>query len=75
MPEEPKRKNNMIEATRIDLKVSYAEREIAKSQGAKWDSDKKTWFIMATSDRDLEKVVFWLPADIQKMVMDAKQVK
>lgn len=30
---------------RIDLKVPFAEKEEAKSLGAKWDPSLKTWYI------------------------------
>lgn len=35
----------IITNNRIYLKVKYADKDEAKSKGARWDADKKSWFI------------------------------
>ena len=35
---------------RIDLAVPYTEKDAAKSKGARWDSEKKVWFIVDVED-------------------------
>lgn len=47
---------------RITLKVPYAEREAAKSAGARWDKDAKSWY--APPGTDMAKIDQWLPKRI-----------
>ena len=35
----------IISTPRIYLKVKYADKDDAKSKGARWDADKKSWYI------------------------------
>ncbi|WP_256581267.1 MULTISPECIES: DUF5710 domain-containing protein [unclassified Pseudomonas] len=44
---------------RIDLKVPFAEKEEAKSLGAKWDPSLKTWYI--PEGVDIGPLAQWLP--------------
>ena len=44
---------------RVYLNVPYAEKDRAKSLGARWDAQAKCWYIGAHIDRSLFKV--WLP--------------
>ena len=41
------------------MKVPYAEKDVAKKLGAKWDSGKKVWYV-----RDVENIkpfMRWIP--------------
>ena len=45
---------------RVDLDVPFAEKEEAKSLGARWDPGRKTWYVPASlSPQPFER---WLPA-------------
>lgn len=37
---------------KIFLNVSYAEKDKAKALGAKWDGEKKSWYITSTQDKN-----------------------
>lgn len=43
-----------------DLKVPYSEKDQAKALGAKWDAQRKTWFV--PDGIDLARFKRWLPA-------------
>ncbi|WP_370446388.1 3'-5' exonuclease [Glaciimonas sp. PCH181] len=45
--------------TRVDLAVSYSDRDSAKSLGAQWDGTRKVWYVMA--GQDLQPFAQWLP--------------
>lgn len=47
---------------RIYLTTTYAERQEAKSLGARWDGDARKWFV--ESDSDLSPFSRWLPSDL-----------
>jgi hypothetical protein len=36
--------------SRIYLNVPYAEKDAAKALGAKWDAERKKWYVPATKD-------------------------
>lgn len=44
---------------RIDIAVSYAEKEQVKALGARWDAARKTWFV--PDGLSLEPFAAWLP--------------
>jgi hypothetical protein len=44
---------------RINLTVPFADKDQAKSLGAKWDANLKRWYIDA--DADMGKYRRWLP--------------
>ncbi len=44
---------------RINLTVPFADKDQAKSLGAKWDANLKQWYIDA--DADMGKYRRWLP--------------
>ena len=46
---------------RIDLQCPFAEKDWAKSLGAKWDQAKKTWFIVDVED--ITPFMRWIRAD------------
>lgn len=60
--EERKRKDL---AERIYLQVPYVEKDTAKSLGARWDPQKKQWYV--PSNYDVQKVEKWLPASIVRL--------
>ena len=41
------------------LKCPYAEKDVAKMLGARWDNDKRQWFVPA--GRDLAPFRRWIP--------------
>lgn len=45
---------------RTDLQVPYAEKDEAKSLGARWDAARKLWYVQNVSN--LEAFARWLPA-------------
>ena len=50
-----------IATSRIDLKVPFVEKDKARSSGAQWDREKKTWFI--PEGRNISKLVRWIPPE------------
>ena len=44
-PMAPKKEKEMESSNKIYLNVSYAEKDEAKSKGARWDANKKKWYI------------------------------
>jgi len=40
----------IIAPMRIDLKVPFAEKDTAKALGARWDADKKIWYVQDVAD-------------------------
>jgi len=45
---------------RINLTCDFADKDIVKSLGAKWDSARKTWFIIDIED--LTPFMRWIPS-------------
>ncbi len=45
------------------LQTTYKDREQVKSLGARWDPDRKQWFV--PEGHDLASFGYWLPADHQ----------
>lgn len=48
-----------MEEKRIDLNVSFEEKEDAKKLGAKWDVENKTWYVVTTKD-SIKKFRKWI---------------
>ncbi|MDO8263725.1 MAG: DUF5710 domain-containing protein [Gallionella sp.] len=44
---------------RIDLKVPFAEKDAAKALGARWDADRKIWYVKDVAD--LTAFMRWIP--------------
>ena len=44
---------------RINLATPFAEKDAAKALGARWDSDKRLWYI--TDVADLKPFLRWIP--------------
>jgi hypothetical protein len=44
---------------RIDLKVPYSDKDSAKKLGARWDADKKTWYVIDAVE--LWPFMKWMP--------------
>lgn len=49
--------------TVIYLKVSYDEKELVKSFGAKWSDEKKSWYIPLGID--YRRFYKWMPKEIR----------
>lgn len=49
---------------RIDLKVSYEEKDKAKYLGARWDPGRKTWYIVDAED--LKPFWRWIPDHLKR---------
>lgn len=43
----------------IYLNVPYAEKDLAKRNGARWDPNKRQWYV--SSKENLENCLKWLP--------------
>jgi|SRR3989304_1731315 len=50
----------LIQAVRIYLNVPYSEKECAKSFGARWDADRKSWCV--PEGASLARFERWLPS-------------
>lgn len=44
---------------RVDLKVPFAEKDAAKAAGARWDVNRKVWYVI--DPPDLNKFARWVP--------------
>lgn len=49
---------------RIDLKVSYAEKDKAKALGARWDPGRRVWYIIDVEN--LKPFWKWIPGHLKK---------
>lgn len=54
---------------RTEIKVPFAEKDEAKSLGARWDSNKKTWYVENHSP--LSDFAKWLPLPSSSQPSDA----
>lgn len=57
---------------RINLSCPYAEKDEAKALGAKWDADRKVWYIQGVED--LTPFSRWIPL-LGRMSEDMKPKK
>ena len=57
----------MQDVMRIDLNCPYAEREAAKALGARWDAEKRMWFV--DNPVDLRPFARWLPAEVRGFLL------
>lgn len=48
---------------RINLVVPYADKDVVKKLGARWDGNTKCWFI--TSARNIDQFSQWIPSDAE----------
>jgi exodeoxyribonuclease VII large subunit len=58
----------MTSMNRVDLKVPFAEKDLAKFQGARWDQANQTWY--APPGADLERLKRWLPRGVSQAPPD-----
>lgn len=56
----------------VSLKVPYSEKDSAKALGAKWDGERKTWYV--PEGELLTRFEQWLPA-IAPEAKDARPVR
>lgn len=49
---------------RIDLTVPFAEKDKAKRLGARWDVERKTWYV--ENLEDLAPFLRWMPKHLTK---------
>ena len=49
---------------RVDLKVPFAEKDSAKKLGAKWDGEKKVWYVKDLDN--LSPFLKWMPEHLSK---------
>ena len=54
-------KLNIMTGIKTYLNVAYAEKDAAKALGARWDPDKKKWYV--PPDKDVAQFTQWLLAD------------
>ena len=55
---------------RTDLKVPFPKKDEAKKLGAKWDAEKKVWYV--PDGLAIEPFALWIPIDTQKTTVRAK---
>ena len=49
---------------RIDLNVPFSEKDVAKKRGAKWDIDKKIWYV--ENHERLDLFLKWIPERLKQ---------
>ena len=49
---------------RTNLNVPFAEKDKARSLGAKWDAARKTWYIEDVEQ--IERFMIWIPEYLKK---------
>lgn len=57
---------------RVNLKCPFAEKDIAKALGARWDVARKTWFV--ENPEDLTPFLRWMP-DVKAKPSKKKPVR
>lgn len=50
----------------VNLKVNYRDKDIVKALGARWDYERKTWFIVDVED--LTPFMRWIDKDYDPQV-------
>jgi exodeoxyribonuclease VII large subunit len=53
------------------IKVGFADKDLAKQRGARWDAASKQWFVPDGVDLALFKQ--WLPKDLQRWFSGGKK--
>lgn len=49
---------------RVNLQVPYAEKDLARRRGARWDRGRKVWYVEDTAD--LGRFLRWMPRHLTK---------
>lgn len=49
---------------KIYLNVPYSQKDDAKSRGAKWDAERKKWYVLSSAN--LEPLQPWLPLSVEE---------
>mgnify|MGYP003430609254 FL=1 len=49
---------------RVDLLVPYSDKDFVKRLGARWDGDKKTWYVFLDQNRSIKPFTRWLRSPI-----------
>jgi hypothetical protein len=49
---------------RVNLKVPFAEKELAKRVGARWDAGQRVWYV--ENKEDLSPFLKWMPPHLLK---------
>ncbi len=71
-PDRPQQGPEVTEQSRVYLAVPYGERKAARAAGARWDRQRKSWYVDASSA--LQDVQRWLPTgDEQSPAMDPRE--
>mmetsp|Transcript_21120 Transcript_21120/g.66399 ORF Transcript_21120/g.66399 Transcript_21120/m.66399 type:complete len:354 (+) Transcript_21120:66-1127(+) len=63
---QPARVRRLGHRYRLDLDCPYAEKDLVKAKGARWDPEKKTWFFMVQRGREAQAradFARWLPRE------------
>jgi len=63
-PQLSKNKRNANVSFRITLNVPYAEKDIVKNLGARWDKELRTWYVMIDPTRSITTFTKWLASPI-----------
>lgn len=63
-PQLSKNKRNANVRFRVTLNVSFAEKEIVKKLGARWDSELKTWYVIIGPTQSITTFTKWLASPI-----------
>ena len=65
--EQPKLSRNQRNGNavfRVTLRVPYEEKEEVKKLGARWDTEKKTWFVMIGPTRSINSFIKWIASPV-----------
>lgn len=63
-PKLSKNKRNGNSVFRITLKVPYAENNTVKQLGARWDKEKRTWYVVIDSTKSVTTFTRWIASPI-----------
>lgn len=56
---------------RTDLKVPFSEKDEAKARGARWDGNKKCWYIIDMEY--LQPFMKWMPNHLTRPIVKSKK--
>ena len=55
---------NLEPEMRVDLYVPFSQKDLAKSKGARWDAERKTWYVI--DPLDMKAFALWMGKDVQE---------
>ena len=65
-PKLSRNKSNANVSFRLDLLVPFAEKDIVKKLGGRWDPELKTWYVYINANKSVLTFEKWLKSPIIK---------